>query len=112
SSIHHYLRDEKDPKTRWKTDLPFPVQVVDKVEVLDLLSGGKLVTQYNYHHGYWDGFEREFRGFACVDVQDTETFERYNTQDLFSNESTDILTLRHNNIHHPYKPAIGFIQDP
>ncbi len=80
SSIYHYLRDEKNPITRWKTELPFPVQVVNRVEVLDLLSGGKLATEYNYHNGYWDGAEREFRGFAQVDTIDTETFERFNSE--------------------------------
>lgn len=84
SSVYHYLRDEKTPLTRWKTQLPFPVQVVNKVEVLDLLSGGKLATKYNYHNGYWDGAEREFRGFAQVDALDTETFERFNAEGLFN----------------------------
>ena len=28
------------------------------------ISGGKLTTEYRYHHGYWDGAEREFRGFG------------------------------------------------
>lgn len=78
SSVYHYLRDELQPASRWKTDLPFPVQVVNRVEVIDFLSGGKLVTEYNYHNGYWDGVEREFRGFAHVDSTDTETFIQYN----------------------------------
>ncbi len=78
SSVYHYLRDEANALTRWKTDLPFPVQVVNRVEVYDFLSGGKLVTEYNYHNGYWDGLEREFRGFAHVDSTDTETFTQYN----------------------------------
>jgi RHS repeat-associated protein len=90
SSVYHYLRDQKDPATRWKTDLPFPVLVVNKVEMLDLLSGGKLATEYLYHHGYWDGEEREFRGFARVDQKDTETFERFNTQDLFTDTFNEI----------------------
>lgn len=77
SSVYHYLRDEAKPATRWKTDLPFAVQVVNKVEVYDFLSGGKLVTEYNYHNGYWDGMEREFRGFAHVDAVDTESFTKY-----------------------------------
>lgn len=92
SSVYHYLRDQKNPMTRWKTNLPFPVLVVNKVEVLDLLSGGKLATEYLYHHGYWDGEEREFRGFARVDQKDTETFERFNTETLFTDESFDIIT--------------------
>lgn len=79
SSVYHYLRDQANPATRWQTQLPFPVQVVNKVTVLDLLSNGKLVTEYNYHNGYWDGFEREFRGFAQVDSKDTETFNDFNS---------------------------------
>jgi RHS repeat-associated protein len=61
----------------WRTPLPFPVQVVEKTVVTDAISGGRLVTEYSYHHGYWDGAEREFRGFARVDQRDTETFERF-----------------------------------
>ena len=82
SSVYHYLRDNKKVETRWLTQLPFPVQVVNKVEVFDLLSGGKLCTEYNYHNGYWDGVEREFRGFAQVDAYDTESFENFNAPGL------------------------------
>lgn len=92
SSVYHYLRDQKNPKTRWQTELPFPVQVVNRVEVLDLLSGGKLATEYNYHNGYWDGAEREFRGFAQVDTVDTETFEQFNAQGLFEGEEHNVVT--------------------
>ncbi|MGI5461011.1 SpvB/TcaC N-terminal domain-containing protein [Streptomyces sp. CA-249302] len=73
-STREYLRDQADPATRWRTTLPFPVQVVTKVEVDDRISGGRLSTEYRYHHGYWDGVEREFRGFAMVEHLDTETF--------------------------------------
>jgi RHS repeat-associated protein len=81
-STRFYLEDEKRSETRWKTPLPFPVQVVARVEVIDALSGGKLTTQYSYHHGYWDGAEREFRGFGRVDQRDTETFEDFNANGL------------------------------
>ena len=73
-STAEYLRDQATPVTRWRTTLPFPVHVVSRVEVRDAHSGGRLVTQYRYHHGYWDGVEREFRGFACVEQLDAETF--------------------------------------
>jgi RHS repeat-associated protein len=76
-STRFYLDDQKRRETRWQTPLPFPVQVVAQVEVIDAISGGKLTTEYSYHHGYWDGAEREFRGFARVDQRDTETFEAY-----------------------------------
>lgn len=73
-STAEYLRDRADPATRWRTTLPFPVHVVVKVEVTDRISGGRLTTGYRYHHGYWDGVEREFRGFAAVDRFDSEVF--------------------------------------
>lgn len=82
SSTKYYLEDQKKPETRWQTPLPFPVLVVSRVEVLDQISGGKLTTEYSYHHGYWDGEEREFRGFARVDQRDTEVFARYHEPGL------------------------------
>jgi RHS repeat-associated protein len=75
SSTAEYLRDEADAATRWRTTLPFPVRVVSKVEVRDALSRGRLTMRYRYHHGYWDGQEREFRGFGMVEQLDTEVFD-------------------------------------
>lgn len=71
-STRHRLRDEARPRTRWRTPMPFVVPVVAAVESLDLISGTKLTSEYRYHHGYWDGEEREFRGFGRVDQFDTE----------------------------------------
>lgn len=82
SSTHFYREDQKCPETRWKTPLPFPVQVVARVEVIDEISRGKLTSEYSYHHGYWDGAEREFRGFGRVEQRDTEQFEVYNQPGL------------------------------
>jgi RHS repeat-associated protein len=73
-STWFFLEGEKKPETRWITPLPFPVQVVARVETSDQFSGGRLTTEYSYHHGYWDGYEREFRGFGRVDHRDTEVF--------------------------------------
>jgi RHS repeat-associated protein len=87
-STKFYLEDEKKLETRWRTPLPFPVQVVTRVEVIDDLSKGKLTTEYKYHHGYWDGCEREFRGFGMVEQFDTETFEGYNKAGLHGELAT------------------------
>jgi RHS repeat-associated protein len=81
-STRFYLEDEKLPATRWRTSLPFPVQVVAQVEAIDAISGGKLTTEYSYHHGYWDGAEREFRGFGRTDQRDTEVFENFHSAGL------------------------------
>lgn len=91
SSTKHFLEDEENG-TPWITKLPFPVQVVDKVEVIDHVSKTKMVTTYKYHHGYFDGREREFRGFGRVDQFDTETLEDFSgpglheDNDLFEND--------------------------
>jgi RHS repeat-associated protein len=86
-STRFYVEDQKRPATRWKTSLPFPVHVVSRVEVIDHFSKGKLTTEYRYHHGHWDGGEREFRGFGMVEQRDTESFEAYSSSGLQGDES-------------------------
>jgi RHS repeat-associated protein len=71
SSTQQYLADQAAGQP-WVTRLPFPVHVVDRVEARDHLSGNRFVSTYSYHHGYFDGLEREFRGFGRVDQLDTE----------------------------------------
>jgi hypothetical protein len=73
SSTKFYLEDKK-AGNEWLTRLPFPVQVVEQREVEDAISGGRLVSRYRYRHGFFDGFEREFRGFARVEMEDAENF--------------------------------------
>lgn len=82
SSTEFYRADRGDPRTRWKAPLPFPIQVVKRIEVVDQISRGKLTTEYRYHHGYWDGGERELRGFGLVDQLDTETFDDFHAVGL------------------------------
>ena len=72
-STKFYLQDKRDGKP-WITRLPFPVHVVERVETFDAISGNRFVTRYAYHHGYFDGEEREFRGFGMVEQSDTEEF--------------------------------------
>jgi RHS repeat-associated protein len=82
SSIDSYLEDEANALTRWQTDLPFPVRVVKQVESIDEISRNKLTTRFKYHHGHWDGAEREFHGFGMVEQFDTETEFDYNAGGL------------------------------
>ena len=58
----------------WVTRLPFPVQVVERTETIDWIGRNRLVTQYAYHDGYFNGYEREFRGFGLVEQWATEEF--------------------------------------
>ena len=52
----------------------FPVHVLERIETIDHIAGNRFVTRYAYHHGYFDGHEREFRGFGLVEQFDTEAF--------------------------------------
>jgi hypothetical protein len=71
SSTEFYLADQA-AGTPWVTRLPFPVHVVKRVETYDEVSRNHFVSRYTYHHGFYDGLEREFRGFGRVDQLDTE----------------------------------------
>ncbi len=71
SSTKFYLTDERGGKP-WITRLPFPVHVVERVDIYDCISRNRFMTRYAYHHGYFDGEEREFRGFGMVEQWDAE----------------------------------------
>ncbi|GHO71422.1 hypothetical protein KSC_103140 [Ktedonobacter sp. SOSP1-52] len=80
-STKFYLQD-KAAGNPWVTRLPFPVHCVEKVTVRDKWRNATFSTTYSYHHGYFDGPEREFRGFGRVeqvDVEDYGTFAAGNT---------------------------------
>ena len=81
-STKFYLAD-KLAGTPWITRLPFPVYVVERVETGDRVSKNRFVTRYAYHHGYFDGIEREFRGFGLVEQWDTEEFAVLNPGDNY-----------------------------
>ena len=81
-STAFYLADRAAGRP-WATRLPFPVHVVERVETYDWVSRNRFVTRYAYHHGYYDGTEREFRGFGMVEQRDTEELGVLGTSDAF-----------------------------
>ena len=82
SSTKFYLADKLAGKP-WITKIPFPVHVVERVETYDRVSRNCFVTRYAYHHGYFDGIEREFRGFGMVEQWDTESFAALSSSSAF-----------------------------
>ncbi|HXI52828.1 MAG TPA: toxin TcdB middle/N-terminal domain-containing protein, partial [Candidatus Saccharimonadales bacterium] len=50
----------------WPDPLPFPVTVVAAFTTSDSL-GHDYVTRFRYHDGYYDPFEKQFRGFGEVE---------------------------------------------
>ncbi len=74
ASTHFYVQD-KLAGTPWITRLSFPVHCVSKVTVKDTWRETEFSSTYSYHHGYFDGIEREFRGFGRVEQVDIERFD-------------------------------------
>ncbi|WP_372635471.1 SpvB/TcaC N-terminal domain-containing protein [Fodinibius sp.] len=78
-STKFYLED-REKGNPWKTRLPFPVHVVERTEAHEQITDTKYVTNYKYHHGYFDGKEREFHGFGLVESWDTDKFTEFEDQ--------------------------------
>ena len=92
ASTVFYLQD-KAAGTPWITKLPFPVHVVTKVTVTDNWRRTAFSTTYSYHHGYFDGIEREFRGFGRVEQIDVEDYGTFTQGNAASPYITSDLTL-------------------
>ncbi|WAK02312.1 SpvB/TcaC N-terminal domain-containing protein [Methylobacter sp. YRD-M1] len=99
-STKFYLQDKDDGKP-WITKLPFPVHVVEKVTVTDKWRKTSFSSTYSYHHGYFDGIEREFRGFGRVEQVDVESYGEFKQNNGPSPYITDDNTL--------YQPPIKTI---
>ncbi len=91
-STKFYLQDKYNGKP-WITKLPFPVHVVEKVTVTDKWRKTKFATSYSYHHGYFNAFEREFRGFGRVEQVDIEDYGTFTQGNAASPYITDDNTL-------------------
>jgi RHS repeat-associated protein len=75
-STYFYLAD-LEVGARWMTTLPFPVHCVERVTIEDGVRETVFTSSFTYHHGYYDGPEREFRGFARVDQLDTDSYSDF-----------------------------------
>ncbi len=71
-STAYYLAD-RAAGIPWASRLAFPVHVVSRVETYDVIRRVRFTSEYLYRDGYYDGHEREFRGFAYVEQRDTES---------------------------------------
>ncbi|MBB3242328.1 hypothetical protein FHW68_003870 [Pseudomonas sp. Tn43] len=62
------LASGKDPVS----DLPIAVHLVSQQTQLDEITGNRLTQCMRYRQGYYDGIEREFRGFGLLLQTDSE----------------------------------------
>lgn len=91
-STKFYLQDKHDGKP-WITKLPFPVHVVERVTITDTWRKTSFSSTYSYHHGYFDGEEREFRGFGRVEQVDVELYGKFEQGNVESPYVTPNKTL-------------------
>ncbi len=67
-SVNFHGRDLHDGNLPWPNALPFPQQVVSKLEVWEKVAPSFIdETIYRYHDGYYDGDEKQFRGYERVE---------------------------------------------
>ncbi|KAK6341642.1 hypothetical protein TWF696_008711 [Orbilia brochopaga] len=72
-STKFYLQDERQGRA-WKSKLPFPVHTASRLIEKDEIASSTRTTKFRYHDGYFDGVEREFRGFGMVEKWESEEF--------------------------------------
>lgn len=64
ASVVHMARD--GGPGAWTHPLPHPMTVVDQLDEWDELTQLHSITQMSYHDGYYDGDEKQFRGYEVV----------------------------------------------
>lgn len=73
TTTHYVHEDGTDESGRysysWPDPLPFPVTVISRITTADSL-GNEYVTRFQYHDGYYDPEEKQFRGFARAEQLD------------------------------------------
>jgi YD repeat-containing protein len=62
TSVEHIARSAEP----WATPLPHPMLVVDRIDTYDTLSQEHDVDLFAYRDGFYDGVEKQFRGYAEV----------------------------------------------
>ena len=65
--LHQVLSSGQTRRQALDHPAAVPVHVVERVESFDCVGRNRFVTRNAYHHGYYDGVEREFRGFGMVE---------------------------------------------
>jgi hypothetical protein len=66
------------------SQLPFAMHLVSRQTQIDDITGNRLTQGFTYRGGYYDRFEREFRGFALLMQTDTEATSAERASDGFT----------------------------
>ncbi|MEL6178368.1 MAG: toxin TcdB middle/N-terminal domain-containing protein, partial [Myxococcota bacterium] len=74
SSVQQQALDRAEGLPDWETRLPHPMLVVTKIDKYERLTGDDQgggiheETHYRYHNGFYDGVEKQFRGYMQVEA--------------------------------------------
>ncbi|KAG8532348.1 uncharacterized protein KY384_002833 [Bacidia gigantensis] len=82
-STSYYLNDNLKGN-KWKRSLPFPIQCVERITIIDEITSTSRQTRYEYHDGYYDMSEREFCGFGAVETWIRDSFPAISSRKAFS----------------------------
>ncbi|MBN1946795.1 MAG: hypothetical protein JW797_14065 [Bradymonadales bacterium] len=90
TSVQHMARDQGAGRS-WLHPLPMPMVVVDRMDTWDELTDVHEVTDYTYHDGFYDGFEKQYRGYEAVEValEGDESQEEGLTEQQYDVGATD-----------------------
>lgn len=105
-STYFSLKDAEAGRP-WKTRLPFPVHCVKRTESIDRVGRTRFIKRLAYHNGCYDGFEREFRGFSCVEQWDAEEYFT-SPEDLGNPETTTLVNLDKTSLAPPVHSKMWF----
>ncbi|MHC8290997.1 SpvB/TcaC N-terminal domain-containing protein [Pseudomonas sp. XS1P51] len=70
-----YEQHQIDKDTVVESGVPFAMHLVKRQTQVDEITGNQLTQLMSYRQGYYDPFEREFRGFGLLLQTDTEATE-------------------------------------
>ena len=72
ASTQHAADDARAGRP-WRTRLPMPVNVVNRITREDAVTGAEEAIEVRYHDGVWDPSVRRFRGFGRVTARRSDT---------------------------------------
>lgn len=89
-----------------ESGVPFALHVVTRQTQLDEVTGNQLTQRFKFRQGYYDGHEREFRGFGLVYQTDSEAPQATQKAQGFT---APVLTKTwYHSGRHPAKKITGF----
>ncbi|MQT75394.1 SpvB/TcaC N-terminal domain-containing protein [Pseudomonas helleri] len=76
SSAQEWLDEKQERQAANKplvSGLPFPLHLVSQQQQQDLISGNRMIQQFQYREGFYDSRERSFQGYGLLLETDTPT---------------------------------------